>query len=119
MVPKAPVAEPVAAKPEPVREKLPETQRSDQKVAERPSKPATEKQATAKPAAEKQAGVKPAGEKSTAAKPEVEKDTTVKPAAGKQDPEDVPLEVVKPKEEKKDTGKDDQKDSEGQFTLEW
>jgi type IV secretory pathway VirB10-like protein len=34
----------------------------------------------------------------------------------KQDPDEVPLEIVKPKEEKEDKGK---KDTGGQFTLEW
>jgi len=37
----------------------------------------------------------------------------------KQDPNEVPLEVVKPKEEQTDTDKEDKKDSGGQFTLEW
>ena len=37
----------------------------------------------------------------------------------KQDPNDVPLEVVKPKEEEKKTKPDEGKGSSGQFTLEW
>ena len=37
----------------------------------------------------------------------------------KQEPDEVPLEVVKPKEEKADSEKDDKKGSAGQFTLEW
>ena len=42
-----------------------------------------------------------------------------KATEAKQDPDEVPLEVVKPKEEKEGPGKDEKKGSGGQFTLEW
>ena len=42
-----------------------------------------------------------------------------KPLPVKQDPDDVPMEVIKPKEEKKSSADDDHKDPGGQFTLEW
>jgi len=40
-----------------------------------------------------------------------------KPKAAKQDPDEVPLEVIKPKEERE--GQDNDKKDKGQFTLEW
>jgi topoisomerase-4 subunit A len=54
--------------------------------------------------------------------------TSKKPEVAKQDPDDVPFEVVKPREEttgkeikgkEKGDGKEDKRDPGGQFTLEW
>jgi len=54
-----------------------------------------------------------------AKKTPVKKSAPLKPKEAKQDPDDVPLEVVKPKEEKKSSDDDEKKDSAGQFSLEW
>ncbi len=61
--------------------------------------------------AEKEA---PAEKKAPAGKKAPEKATD----SPKQNPDDIPLEVVKPKEEKKDKDKDGLK-SNGQFSLDW
>jgi topoisomerase-4 subunit A len=89
-----------AIKEDPVKKETPaEKKAAVKKMA------AAEKKTSAKKATPK----KTAGSKKTAAK------------AGdhqvKQDPGKVPLEIVKPKEEKK--GKDSKSDKGGQFTLEW
>ena len=60
------------------------------------------------------------GKKATKSKTSAQSADSVKPPGKmkKQDPDDVPLEIVKPKEGKKGDDKDDSKPS-GQFTLEW
>jgi topoisomerase-4 subunit A len=108
------------ALPDRQEEVIPETEVPKPEAKKPEAKKPEEKKPKAKQAAakaQKAPGPKAASKKGE--KAPAKKAAPKKPAAGKQDPEDVPLEVVKPKEEKKDTGKDDQKDSEGQFTLEW
>lgn len=61
-----------------------------------------------KPSEKKSSGIPPAKQKAEIPKKE--------DAATKQNPDDIPMEVVKPKEDKKDK---DRSDPSGQFTLEW
>ncbi len=68
----------------------------------------------AKAPPEKKAVQKKSAKKSTSTKAGPKK-----PLPVKQDPDDVPMEVIKPKEEKKSSADDDHKDPGGQFTLEW
>ncbi|MEN8229935.1 MAG: hypothetical protein ABFS38_17375, partial [Bacteroidota bacterium] len=91
-----------------------------------PEKKAPEKIAPTKKAPEKKVSEKKAPEKATkeekksAGKPTkkvISKDPG-KPKT-KQDPNDVPMEVVKPKEEQKRDDPDDNSESNGQFSLDW
>jgi topoisomerase-4 subunit A len=118
-----------------IQELTPESEQPDKPKEQQADKPKEEKQAKAgeqqqetvrteartpvkkekdssKPVKEEAPEVKaekPARPATSAAKSQVSKDK-------RQDPDDVPLEIIKPEEEKEDKGK---KDSGGQFTLEW
>ncbi|MFO7670015.1 MAG: DNA gyrase/topoisomerase IV subunit A [Bacteroidales bacterium] len=85
---------------------------------------ATEKTVKPEPAKKEPGAVetknatKPSEKKSSEVPPAKQKAETPKKegAATKQNPDDIPMEVVKPKEDKKDK---DRSDPNGQFTLEW
>jgi len=109
----------------------PETKKPEAKKPEA-KKPETKKPETKKPETKKAEPKKAEPKKPEAKKPEVKKQEAKKAQAetktskagaakkaAKQDPDEVPLEVVKPEEEKSDTEDDDKKGSAGQFTLEW
>ncbi len=87
---------------------------------ETPKKEAAKKETTKKEASKKEALKNRSEPKVGVSQPELgEAKGRAKPAKSKakQDPDEVPLEIVKPKEEKKD--EDDSAESNGQFTLEW
>jgi topoisomerase-4 subunit A len=103
-----------------------DSQKPEKETAAPEKKPAAPKKKTAAPEKKTAAPEKKnvTAEKNTAA-PEKKQKTAKKPAPdakdgpskdSKQDPDEVPLEIVKPKEEKEDKEK---KDKGGQFTLEW
>jgi topoisomerase-4 subunit A len=110
-------------RPESEEAKLPETEakKPEEKKPEAKQSAAKAKKTEASistPKAHKTSeSKKPATRKEEKAAPK--KTAPKKPGVSKQDPDDVPLEVVKPKEEKTEPGKDDHTDSGGQFTLEW
>jgi topoisomerase-4 subunit A len=107
--------------PEGIEDQEVEVQKPETKKA-KVQKPETKKPEAKKPEARKPEAKKPEPKTSkadTTKKEAVKKAAPKKPAESKQDPDEVPLEVVKPKEEKSDKGDDDKKDSAGQFSLEW
>jgi len=120
--PKAEVQKPETKKPEAKKPeaKKPEVKKPEAKKPEA-KKPEAKKPEAKKPEAKKPEVKKPEVKKPEAKKPEPETKTpkASAPKKTKQDPDEVPLEVVKPKEEKSDAKNDDKKDSAGQFTLEW
>ncbi|MEA3460337.1 MAG: DNA gyrase/topoisomerase IV subunit A [Bacteroidota bacterium] len=95
--PKPEAPKPEAPKPEAPKTKAPKTKALKTK-APKPEAP--------KPVAKKE-------------KKALKKEASKKPKEAKQDPDEVPLEVIQPKEEETDSDTDDKKDSAGQFTLEW
>ena len=129
--PEAP--KPKATKPEAKKQEAlkPEAKKQEAPKPKAP-KPKAPKSETPKPEVKKPEVKKPEAKKPVAPKPEtpkapakdakkaaIKKSAPKKPEEAKQDPDDVPLEVVKPKEEKKSSDDDEKKDSAGQFTLEW
>lgn len=109
------------SKPEEPKGKAPAPKTTSKSAPKKPTKEPTE-EATKKPSkgAAKEPAKKDAKKptkKTAGAKPAPEK-----PATPKQDPDDVPMEVVKPKEgkgEEEDKDSDDKKDPGGQFSLDW
>ncbi len=107
-VPSAQSPVPSAQSPVPGTEKKNTTKEEVKKPAQK-KKPADKKEPP------KEAGKKESASKETAKKKAPKKEE----APPRQDPDDVPLEVVKPKEEPKGSEGDDKKESNGQFSLEW
>jgi topoisomerase-4 subunit A len=94
--------------------------------AEKKESPAAKKEIPAakkgSPAAKKEIPEKPSvKEKPVRKEKPVKKEKTAgkESAPSKQNPDDVPLEIVNPKEEIKSSDKNERKESNGQFTLEW
>ena len=101
-----------------IQELVPEGLEDPKEEVQKPEakKPESKKPEAKKPAAKKPEAKKPAAKKT---EPETKTSKASAPKKTKQDPDEVPLEVVKPKEEKSDEENDDKKDSAGQFSLEW
>jgi topoisomerase-4 subunit A len=105
--------------PEPELKK-PEAKKTETKKTE--SKPRKQPKKEQKPAKDQQEGSGKKGSVKSGSKTKkapLKQTAPQKAKPGKQDPDEVPLEVVKPKEENKQSKKDDKADSGGQFTLEW
>jgi topoisomerase-4 subunit A len=102
---------PEAKKPE---AKKPEAKKPE---AEKPKRTVEGKAIVEKPKVEKPKVEKPKAK--TEKKAPAKKASPKQPKETRQDPDDVPLEVVKPKEEKGEESKGDKTGSGGQFTLEW
>ncbi|MCP4312167.1 MAG: DNA gyrase/topoisomerase IV subunit A [Bacteroidetes bacterium] len=99
-----------------------EEKKAKEKVKDKPvEKKAVKARPKPKAKEEKAAKVKKdAPKKEPPKKKPPKKESPKKPdATPKQNPDDVPMEVVKPKEEKKDDNQDDQSEPNGQFSLEW
>ncbi len=96
---------------EPQAEKDPEKKTAEKKIAQKK----TTGQKTPKKSTRKKAPVKKSPKKKSGGNGE--KPSPQKPV--KQDPDDVPLEIVKPKEEKKGDDPGDTKKPNGQFSLDW
>ncbi len=113
--------------------KVPEKRVSEKSAPEKRAsgKKASDKKASDKKTSDKRVSDKKASDKGTPGKAEKEeKKSATKPTKKsvrkdsgkpkmKQDPNDVPMEVVKPKEERKKDIPDDGSESNGQFSLDW
>lgn len=111
-----PVVEVLEQIPEQTPEQAPPIEKAPPSKKPTPAKKATSKKAPPKEAPVKEKKV-PA-EKKAAPKKKAASKKKKAASAPKQNPDDIPMEVVKPKEDKKDKDKDDSEPN-GQFSLDW
>ena len=101
--------------------------KKEEPTKKEPAKEESAKAKSAKPKSTKEEPAKSKSAKPKATKPKTTKPKTTKPTEqksepkpeSKQDPDDIPMEVIKPKEDPGSKDQGDQTESNGQFTLEW